>query len=131
MQIETDRLILVPYTADQLLALIEQPDTFAEVSQYPATAGLREFFVSGEVSPEWTARLRSGKMTQPWGPGFAVVDKETQSIVGTTGFKARPMKTGSSRSRMESCHRAKVAVMQPRPRKHSSSLRTKRGECSE
>ena len=94
MSIETERLILVPYTAGQLLALIEEPERFEELSGYPAAVGLREFLVSGEVSPEWIARLRSGNATSPWGLGFGVVDKETKAVVGTTGFKGPPDASG-------------------------------------
>ena len=94
MTIETERLSLSPFTTDQLLALIEQPENFAKIAGYPAAEGLREFFVGGEVSPEWIARLRSGQATHPWGLGFAVVDKETHTVVGTTGFKGPPDENG-------------------------------------
>ncbi len=94
MSIETERLTLVPFTADQILVLIEEPERFAETAGYPAAEGLREFFISGEVSPDWIARLRGGRATHPWGLGFGVVGKETATIVGTAGFKCPPDENG-------------------------------------
>lgn len=85
--IETDRLRLVPHTGEQLLALIERPDTYEQLAGFPAADGLREFFVSGEVSDAFIDSLRSIHGTHPWRLGFAVVDPEVQAVVGSAGFK--------------------------------------------
>jgi len=85
--IETDRLRLLPHTGEQLLALIERPDLYERLSGFPAAAGLREFFVSGEVSQAFIDSLRSIDGADPWRLGFAVLDPKVRSIVGSAGFK--------------------------------------------
>lgn len=85
---------LVPSSPALLIALIEQPERFDALARFPAAAGLREFFVSGEVSPEWLARLRTAAGADPWRHGFFVVDHEQRAIIGTAGFKGPPDPTG-------------------------------------
>jgi [ribosomal protein S5]-alanine N-acetyltransferase len=90
MMLETPHLRLVPNSPEQLLRLIEQPERLAELTGFPAAPGLREFFVSGEVSPEWLERLRKSSGPDPWRHGFFVVDRESGTAVGTAGFKGPP-----------------------------------------
>jgi len=92
--IETDHLRLLPYTPVQLLALIEQPDRFEALTGYPAAAGLREFFVSDEVSPEFLASLRTLPQSDPWHLGFAIVHREDRAVIGGAGFKGPPDAAG-------------------------------------
>ena len=91
---ETRRLRLVPSDPALLLTLIEQPERFEALAGFPAAAGMREFFVSGDVSPEWLARLRTAIGTDPWRHGFLVVEREHRAIIGTAGFKGPPDATG-------------------------------------
>lgn len=88
--IDTAHLRLIPFTPQQLLALIEQPERFADLVGFPAAAGLREFFVSGDVSPAWLASLRTLRHPDPWSLGFAVLHRESGSIIGSAGFKGAP-----------------------------------------
>lgn len=90
MTIETEHLDLIPFTPQQLLALIEQPERFAELAQFPAAAGLREFFTSGEISPAWLATMRALEHADPWVLGFAVVHRESGQVIGSAGFKGAP-----------------------------------------
>jgi ribosomal-protein-alanine N-acetyltransferase len=90
MEIATARLRLRQHTPQELMTLIETPDRYAEVSGYPAASGLREFFVSGEVNAEWLARLRTLEDPDPWSLGFAVIDSESASVVGSGAFKGAP-----------------------------------------
>lgn len=91
---ETQRLHLAPSSPALLVALIEQPERFEALAGLPAAAGLREFFVSGDVSPEWLARLRTTADADPWRHGFFVVDREQRAIIGTAGFKGPPDSNG-------------------------------------
>jgi RimJ/RimL family protein N-acetyltransferase len=88
--IETVRLVLRPHTPQQILALMEDPDGFATIADFPAAPGLRDFFVSGDVSQQWIATLRTLTDADPWILGFGVVDRETRTIVGSAGFKGPP-----------------------------------------
>lgn len=88
--IQTANLRLIPYAPEWILTLIEEPDRFPLVAEYPAAEGLRDFFVSGEVSPDWLANLRTQEQRDAWGLGFAVAHIETQQIIGTAGFKGPP-----------------------------------------
>jgi ribosomal-protein-alanine N-acetyltransferase len=92
--IATDHLHLVPHTGDQLLALIEQPDRYAQLSGYTAATGLREFFVSDEVSERFLTSLRTLHDSDPWRFGFAVVDPGSGSVIGSGGFKGPPDSAG-------------------------------------
>jgi ribosomal-protein-alanine N-acetyltransferase len=90
MSRETSRLFLLPSSPQQLLALIEEPDRFAALTGFQATQGLREFFVSDEVSPEWLAGLRSASSPDPWRHGFFVVERDQRRVIGSAGFKGPP-----------------------------------------
>jgi ribosomal-protein-alanine N-acetyltransferase len=92
--IETDDLQLLPHRPEFLLALIEEPDRYEEIVGFAAAPGLREFFVSDEVSPEFLASLRTLTEPDPWRIGFAVVHRETRTVVGGGGFKGPPDSDG-------------------------------------
>jgi RimJ/RimL family protein N-acetyltransferase len=92
--IETDHLRLVPHTGDQLLALIEQPDRYTQLSGFTPATGLREFFVSDEVSETFLTSLRTRHESDPWRLGFAVVDPGSGSVIGSGGFKGPPDSAG-------------------------------------
>jgi RimJ/RimL family protein N-acetyltransferase len=90
--LQTARLTLKPYTPAQLLALCEGVSEFEECvgGGVRAGTGLREFFVSDEVSPMWLERLRSARGPDPWVFGFAVIHDEDQCVIGAASFKGPP-----------------------------------------
>ncbi|HEX7977077.1 MAG TPA: GNAT family N-acetyltransferase [Gemmatimonadaceae bacterium] len=90
--LETARLTLRPYTPEQLLALREGVSAFEERigEGVRAGVGLREFFVSDEVSPQWLERLRSATGPDPWVYGFAVIHHDDQCVIGAASFKGPP-----------------------------------------
>jgi [ribosomal protein S5]-alanine N-acetyltransferase len=90
MAIETAHLSLIPYSSDQLLALIEGNDRFEERFGLPAADGLRDLYVSDAVSPAWLAQLRASSGADPWVHGFAVVHRQSGSVIGSVGFKGPP-----------------------------------------
>lgn len=92
--IETAHLLLRPYTSEELLALIEAPEKFEGLTGFPASPALRGFIVSDDVSPAWTASLRTIQGSDPWRLGFGVIDKETRSVIGAASFKGPPDATG-------------------------------------
>ena len=91
---QTLRLVLLPATPTRLLTLIEQPIRFEQEVGVPAADGLREFFVSGEISANWLAALRNATEADPWHHGFFVVHREDQRAIGTAGFKGPPDSSG-------------------------------------
>lgn len=94
MVIETVRLQMIPYTPEQLLALIDDVPEFERKTGFTAAKGLRDFIISDEVSPAWIERLRTSSGPDPWRHGFAVVDRASRSIVGNVGFKGPPDEQG-------------------------------------
>ena len=85
--LDSERLILKPYLPRDLLALLESTQEFESSFGACAAEGFRDFFVSGDVSPDWLARLRSANsIDDPWTCGFAVVHKERGLVIGTVGF---------------------------------------------
>jgi [ribosomal protein S5]-alanine N-acetyltransferase len=93
--LETAHLLLRPYSAEELLALIERPATFEALAGYPASPALRGFMVSDDVSPAWTASLRTIQGSDPWRLGFGVIDKETRTVIGAASFKGPPDTNGT------------------------------------
>ena len=90
MIIESPRLLLMPYSPEHLLALLDGIERFEQTFGIPAAEGLRAFLVSDDVSPEWLGRLRTASMADPWVHGFAIVDRASRSVIGSLGFKGRP-----------------------------------------
>ena len=76
------------------MTLIEQPERFDAFAGYSAAVGLRDFFVSGEISPEWLARLSAHAGADPWLHGFFVVERDHRAVIGTAGFKGPPDANG-------------------------------------
>ena len=93
-ELHTPRLTLLAYPPEHLLTLIERPEHFEEVAALIPAAGLRGFYVSGEVSPQWLGALRDAVKQRggpdPWRHGFWIVEKSTGEIVGGAGFKGGP-----------------------------------------
>jgi ribosomal-protein-alanine N-acetyltransferase len=87
---ETARLTVQPYTPEQLLALRDGVSEFEERIGARAGEGLREFFVSDDVSPVWLDRLRNAAGPDPWLFGFAVIHREDRCVIGAASFKGPP-----------------------------------------
>ena len=92
--IETAHLLLRPYTSEELLALIEQPETFESLTGFPASPALRGFMVSDDVSPAWTASLRTIQGSDPWRLGFGIIDRESRAVIGAASCKGPPDTNG-------------------------------------
>lgn len=93
--IETARLRLIPFAPEQLLALLEGVPQFEARTGLHVANGLRDFFVSDEVSPRWLDRLRAATGADPWVHGFAVVEPDSASVIGSAGFKGPPDREGN------------------------------------
>jgi ribosomal-protein-alanine N-acetyltransferase len=88
--IETENLTMMPHEPAALVTLIERPEEYQERAGFPAADGLREFFVSGEVSQAFLESLRVLQAPDPWQLGFAAVHREAQLVIGSGGFKGPP-----------------------------------------
>jgi len=85
---------LRPYSAEHLLALLESAASFHRGFGFSAAPGLRDFYFSGDVSPQWLEKLRNSSGIDPWSFGFAVVDPAIGQVIGTAGFKGPPDAAG-------------------------------------
>jgi RimJ/RimL family protein N-acetyltransferase len=92
--LETGRLRLAPWAPAHLLALLEGEEPFEVNAGLPLADGLRELFVSGEVSPAWIAHLRGAPGPDPWTLGFAVVHRGDGCVIGSAAFKGAPDEDG-------------------------------------
>jgi [ribosomal protein S5]-alanine N-acetyltransferase len=92
MSIETASLSLIPYSPDDLLALIEGSERFKACFGMKAAEGMQEFMGSSDISPDWLAKLRASSLADadPWLWGFAIVHRESKSVIGNVGFKGLP-----------------------------------------
>ena len=75
--------------------LIEDPLRFEQELGMSAASGLREFFASDHVSPDWLSALRRSTGTDPFRHGFFLVQREHRLIIGTAGFKGPPGTEGT------------------------------------
>ncbi len=91
----TPRLHLIPHLPADLLALVESDVAYEACAGVRAAAGLRDFFVSGDLSAAWMAQLRAAPSADPWTLGFAVVELASNTVVGTVGFKGPPDADGT------------------------------------
>jgi [ribosomal protein S5]-alanine N-acetyltransferase len=88
--LETARLRLTPWAPEHLLAMIDGAERFESDAGIALAEGLREMFVSGEVSPDWIAQLRAAPGPDPWTLGFAVVHRDDDRVIGSAAFKGAP-----------------------------------------
>ena len=86
MTLETADLILMPYPAKDLLAIIEGQDRPEGHLAVLAAEGLRRYNVSDEVSPVWLAKLReSAAAADPWVYSFAIMHRQDCLFAGGVG----------------------------------------------
>lgn len=90
MALVTPRLDLIPFNPAHLLALMEGTGRFETLFGYRPADGLRGFFASADVSPEWAARLHAAEAADPWVFGFGVVHRATAQVIGAASFKGAP-----------------------------------------
>jgi ribosomal-protein-alanine N-acetyltransferase len=77
---DAKRLILFPYAPEYLRAMAEGLKSSRSILQ--------------TASEEFLARLQTAIDPEPWTCGFAVVERETSSVVGIASFKAPPTVEG-------------------------------------
>lgn len=94
MSTNTERLELRCFSGADLLAVIEGVEQGEKQIGLPLADGLRDFYVSGEVSPAWLEQLRGSRAADPWVHGFGLVEKRSGKLVGTAGFKGPPDEHG-------------------------------------
>jgi RimJ/RimL family protein N-acetyltransferase len=77
-KLQTERLILVPKSRDEVVAMIEAlgDDDRAQ------------------LSAAWLQLLRNSESCDPWIHGFAIVLRDGDVVVGSAGFKGPPDETG-------------------------------------
>ena len=95
MHERTSRLTLVPSHPAHLRALIEAETRFRALSEFPAAAGLRDFFASADVSPAWLQALTEAPGPDPWRFGFFIAERARNLAVGSAGFKGPPDTDGA------------------------------------
>jgi RimJ/RimL family protein N-acetyltransferase len=74
--------------------MLESVERFESEAGLPLADGLREFFVSGDVSPAWLEQLRVAPGPDPWTLGFAVVHRDEGRVIGSAAFKGPPAEDG-------------------------------------
>ena len=92
--LETPHLRLTPWAPSHMLALLEGAERFETEAGLPLADGLRDLFVSGDVSPAWLAQLQAAPGADPWTIGFAVVHRDDGCVIGSAGFKGPPTEEG-------------------------------------
>jgi RimJ/RimL family protein N-acetyltransferase len=94
--IETKNLKLIAHSPQHLVALIEGADLYVRSFGWHPANGLRDFYVSKEVSAQWLAQLRSATVGDPWTHGFGVVHVASGQVIGAAGFKGPPSADGAA-----------------------------------
>jgi ribosomal-protein-alanine N-acetyltransferase len=93
--IETKNLRLISHAPKDILALIESAEAYARSFGWPPANGLRDFYVSTGVSPQWLAQLQAAAVANPWMHGFGVVHVASAKVIGAAGFKGPPSPDGA------------------------------------
>jgi hypothetical protein len=70
-----------------LSALVHGNAQYEQASGLKPAEGLGEFYVSGDVSPEFLAQLWNDVECDPWNHGFAIVLRDTDLVIGSAGSK--------------------------------------------
>ena len=75
MELQTRRLKVVLQTREEVEQLIEaMPED-----------------QKSQISPAWLARMRASKVADPWVRSFRLMQRDTNSVVGTCSFKGPPV----------------------------------------
>ncbi len=77
-----------------MLALLEGEEAFHRSFGVRAATGLRGFYCSGEVPPQWLEQLRAARAADPWTFGFAVLLPAIAQVIGSASFKGPPDAAG-------------------------------------
>ena len=93
--IETKNLRLISHSPQDIVALIEGVDFYTQSFGWPPANGLRDFYGSKDVSPQWLAQLRAASVADVWTHGFGVVHVASRQVIGAGGFKGRPGEDGA------------------------------------
>jgi [ribosomal protein S5]-alanine N-acetyltransferase len=92
MTIQTKSLIIVPHLPRHLRALIRSESEFEDTTGLRVADGIREQMLN--ASPDFMARVESGKQPDPWQFGFAIIHKIDDVVIGTCGFPGPPDSNG-------------------------------------
>jgi ribosomal-protein-alanine N-acetyltransferase len=95
---KTARVEFLSLSPQATRALINGYEKFANAFGISAADGLRDFYVSGDVSADYLAQLASATDPDPWKFGFAVVHRADGVVIGVGGFKGPPAPEPSSES---------------------------------
>ncbi len=92
---QTARLTYLPFSAAGFRALMASEAEFESCLGVASAEGLRAFVVSGEVSPEFLAKLGTSSEADPWNYGFVLVPDVSLSAgrreaIGLASFKGPP-----------------------------------------
>lgn len=87
---KTPNLELVPHSPEHLLALIEGLEPYETSFGVRPAEDLRDFIVSGDVSPDYLAALQSATVPDLWTHGFALVHSASRTVIGMAGYKGPP-----------------------------------------
>jgi len=93
--IQTKSLKLMPYSPQHILAMIEAVESFTRSFGWPPATGLRDFYVSKDVSPAWLAQLRTATVADVWMHGFGMLHMADGKVIGAAGFKGPPGEDGA------------------------------------
>jgi [ribosomal protein S5]-alanine N-acetyltransferase len=77
--IQTRSLKLVPLTLEEVRAWVDAMDPSEKA----------------QLSADWQARLHASTSADPWTHGFSLVHRDSDIVVGTSGFKGPPSPDGA------------------------------------
>ncbi|HWW02446.1 MAG TPA: GNAT family N-acetyltransferase [Candidatus Acidoferrum sp.] len=88
--IETKSLRLVANTPEHLRTLMAGAELYKQRFGLRLAEGVRGFFVSGEVSPDWLAQIQVATLADVWKHGFVLVHLADNAVIGAGGYKGPP-----------------------------------------
>jgi ribosomal-protein-alanine N-acetyltransferase len=84
LRLKTYHLTLLPHQPQHLLALLDGPEQYEEISGMRVAHGVREFLRA--ASPDFVVQLQEATAPDPWKFGFAIVHTAETLVIGMCGF---------------------------------------------
>jgi RimJ/RimL family protein N-acetyltransferase len=88
--LRTRNLNLIEHEPELLRALFASAEAYEQRSGHRLAEGVRDFFVSPDVSAEYVARVQTATAADPWRHGYAVMLVAENTIIGACGYKGPP-----------------------------------------
>ncbi len=87
-------LALVPLSPESWAAILAGPKALTRCLGFKLAEGLCEMYGTGDITPDYFAKLRAPGPADPWLHGFLLRHVKDELLIGGCGFKGAPTADG-------------------------------------